>query len=98
MFVTVFVCDIEELQPYTTAQKCRVTSIPQDDITDINNASKDLFKKMLLFWAFYLLKNLGKKRKNDHRFHKNLKQHNCFQHVRNIFWAPNKDIRMTSEL
>lgn len=49
MFVTVFVCDIEERQPYTTAQKCRVTSIHQDDITDIYNATKDLFKKMLHF-------------------------------------------------
>ncbi len=42
MFVTVFVCDIEELQLHYCS-KCRVTSIPQDDITDINNASKDLF-------------------------------------------------------
>lgn len=56
MFVTALVCDIEELQPYTTAQKCRVTSIPQDDITDINNVTKDLFKKNAALLSFLLIK------------------------------------------
>ncbi len=31
-----------------------------------------------------------------HGFHKNIKQHNCFQH-RNISEAANQDIRMISE-
>ncbi len=79
MFVTVFVCDIEELQLHYCS-KCRVTSIPQDDIKDINNASKDLFKKMAALLSFLFIKESWKKRKNDHRFHKNIKQHNCFQH------------------
>jgi len=34
-----------------------------------------------------------------HGFHKNFKQHNCFQHwlIRNVSWAENQHVRMISE-
>ncbi len=48
---------------------------------------------MLFFWTFSSAKN-----KTYHGFHKNIKQHNCFNIDNNKqHWAANQLIRMISE-
>jgi len=48
---------------------------------DIYNVIRGLHLKYLLFFlTFYSPENLEKKKKSSISFHKNIRQHNCFQH------------------